>query len=78
MLGWSCNPKEVRALSWELAEIYGEQLLQQTTPAAKGLKQWLESASAYNMPCAVASALDRATAKRVLERLCLVSASLQG
>ena len=38
VLGWSKDPKAVRALCWDLAEAYGATLLAQDTPAAPGLR----------------------------------------
>uniref|UniRef100_A0A7S3VQ14 Uncharacterized protein n=1 Tax=Dunaliella tertiolecta TaxID=3047 RepID=A0A7S3VQ14_DUNTE len=69
VLRWSRDPKVVRALCWDLAEAYGAALMEQTTPTAPGLREWLDSAATYSVPCAAVSTLDRPTARRLLEKM---------
>jgi len=38
VLGWSKDPKAVRALCWDLAEMYGAALMAQTQPTTPGLR----------------------------------------
>lgn len=68
VLGWTRDLKSARALSWELAQLYSDQLTTITEPIA-GIRDWLNALTNFNVPCALVSQFDKATVRRTLERM---------
>lgn len=80
VLGWTSSMREARALAYELAGIYAEELQRLgEAPGVegggggvepqRGVRDWLNALTSFNVPVALVSALDRATVRRALERM---------
>ncbi len=67
---WTNNRKEAQALAYDLAIITSD-ILNTLTEPHHGVRDWLVALTNFNVPCALVSRLDRATVRRVLERMCL-------
>ena len=52
----------------QLSELYSSQLLALAEPMP-GMREWVASLAKYNVPCALVSALDRATVSKILQRI---------
>lgn len=68
ILGWADNMKHAQQLSYELAELYAEELTTLAEPIP-GLREWVAALSKFNVPCAIVTSLDRMTVTRVLQRM---------
>eukprot|EP00197_Chlamydomonas_leiostraca_P009716 CAMPEP_0202866456 /NCGR_PEP_ID=MMETSP1391-20130828/7591_1 /ASSEMBLY_ACC=CAM_ASM_000867 /TAXON_ID=1034604 /ORGANISM="Chlamydomonas leiostraca, Strain SAG 11-49" /LENGTH=334 /DNA_ID=CAMNT_0049546399 /DNA_START=194 /DNA_END=1198 /DNA_ORIENTATION=+ len=72
VLGWTRDMRLARGLVHELSDHFAAALMEQPpTAGAPGLRQWLDSVATYHIPTAAVTRLDRATARRVLERMTL-------
>ncbi|KAG2436004.1 hypothetical protein HYH02_011717 [Chlamydomonas schloesseri] len=71
VLGWTDSMREARGLAYELAETYAAELAAGPAMAAPlpGVREWLDALTAFNVPVAAVSVLDRGTVKRALERM---------
>ncbi|PNW79631.1 hypothetical protein CHLRE_08g360801v5 [Chlamydomonas reinhardtii] len=71
VLGWTSSMKEARALAFELAETYAQELAAGPAMATPlpGVREWLDALTAFNVPVAAVSVLDRGTVRRALERM---------
>ncbi|GAX74726.1 hypothetical protein CEUSTIGMA_g2173.t1 [Chlamydomonas eustigma] len=65
--GWTKDMKMARELSYELSDLYNDQLLEMAEPMP-GMRQWIAALSKFNVPCALVSSIDRATVLKVLQR----------
>lgn len=68
VLGWTRDLKAARELSWELAQLYSDQLASLTEPVP-GIRDWLNALTNFNVPCALVSQFSKATVRRSLERM---------
>jgi beta-phosphoglucomutase-like phosphatase (HAD superfamily) len=70
VLQWTRDVRRARALAWDVAAAYAEELRAVEAPLP-GVREWLSLMSKTNVPCALVTSLDRATAAALLERLAL-------
>ena len=54
--------------SLQLSDLYSAHLLELAEPMP-GTKEWITSLAKFNVPCALVSALDRATVVRLLQKM---------
>ncbi|GAQ91255.1 Haloacid dehalogenase-like hydrolase (HAD) superfamily protein [Klebsormidium nitens] len=66
VLGWTREPEEVARLVVRASELYCQEVAKLRAPQA-GLREWLQALRTAGVPCAVTSALSRATVVAMLD-----------